>query len=173
MKSALLSLFMLLPQTLIAGSFFCESSQSGDWSDPTIWSGCNNTYPNATSYEALIKDGHSVAVDIDNIILQKFTMETNSVLNVNPSMNPVVMTVTANDYNAQNGQLNINTTVFEITVNNNNDIRLGLVDGATNLVLNSSGSTWLLDNMGSVTPLETITTDLAGIIRTTGAQDTF
>jgi hypothetical protein len=60
----LVSIGLWLSQPVASYAFDCQSSGSGDWTNPAIWSGCNGGYPGQTTNDfATIQSGHTVTLN--------------------------------------------------------------------------------------------------------------
>ncbi len=71
-RTTLLAFFLLisvglwLSQPVASYAFDCQSSGSGDWTNPAIWSGCGGGYPGQTTNDFVtIQSGHTVTLDND------------------------------------------------------------------------------------------------------------
>ena len=154
---------MLFSESTYAGAVFnCETIQSGDWDQASTWTNCNNTYPgfvDASDETATIKDGHTVNLPLEGLSILSFTMEANTVLNIDTPTS-LVWSITNGNFDTQQGQINLlSDTLVDV---GSDDIFLGQVDGAQALILESTGLTQFNGAVGDVTPLNSITTDAGG-----------
>ncbi|WP_395377436.1 choice-of-anchor Q domain-containing protein [Marinicella sp. W31] len=156
--------FILLSFGVSAGvTFDCETTQSGDWDQASTWINCNGTYPGEDDNGlqpkgAIIKDGHTVNLPLEALEIAYFTMEANTVLNIDTPTS-LVWTISGREFDAELGQINMtdDTLIAAIT-----DVMIGAIDGNAVLIVNSPGRTMFNGAVGSATPLKSVATDAAG-----------
>lgn len=161
-------LFIIMNSSFAGGVTACESTGNGTWSNPATWTSCSGSYPDNGVKSATIKAGHVIDFDLENITIYGLSMEAAGELHISNSFSNVTFTTSNGGFNSQLGHVFVNSDSLIIDAQIF-EIRLGKLDGAAHLVLNTTGNTFLLGNVGETTSIESLTTNAGGLLRTTGS----
>jgi predicted outer membrane repeat protein len=154
-------IFLSVQQVAQAASQVCESTSSGDWSNAVVWSDCNGMYPGevdgiGVTWQVIIKAGHAITLNQESINIHGLQMVTGSELIIGNTFSTVTINNSQEAWQSLLGQITLNTDNFIINTGSLN-INFGLIDGAANMTINSTGTTFFNETIGLVTPLNSLT----------------
>lgn len=158
-----------------AGTDDCTNTTTGDWSDAAIWD-CNGVQRVPDVSDQVIIDLGIVTLDIDAVVLS-VNANAGTNLNVGASVAGLSLTVTSgasSNLSVANTQLAGNFTLMNT---GSQPMQLGAVDGGFALSLTSTSEFQLVEPLGAVTPLSSLTTNTGGNVQmmngitTIGAQN--
>ena len=155
--------FSFLLLSLQSSAFDCETQITGFWNTASTWVNCNNTVPQDND-TVVIKNGHTVSLSYHTKNLESLMIESGgdlrvfeagtSVVNLNSNLNA------SSSFDLGNATLELENN---LTINaNNKNLVIGPIDGAYDLVLNSSAETHLTGTVGGVIPIKSLSTDSTG-----------
>jgi len=168
------------PATRPAYAALCESRQSGNWSDPNTWTGCSGYPGQVTNDYVLIRDGHTVTLDLSPGAVYRVEIQSggalvvsgNDTLPISAGGGTPGLTVNGT-FTAGSGTVEFNTTygsasatiVGTVAFNNVTISGVGVDFGGSTvngvLTINSGG--WVNTNPPTYGPASTLLYNTGGI----------
>ncbi|MCB1586022.1 MAG: autotransporter-associated beta strand repeat-containing protein [Xanthomonadales bacterium] len=141
-----------------AGGDLCETQASGNWSDPATWTNCSGSYPSTSAF-ATIKNGHTVALDINITDLNSVVVEAGGDFDVaNDASGLILGGSTFNtDFDFTEASMDLFGD-FEIDASAK-VLELGPIDGYFDFFVSNATLTRLNSDIGSTTALKSFTVD--------------
>lgn len=144
----------------LAGGNICVTVASGNWSTPGTWDcGGGATPPEASDF-VTITNGFTVLLDVDATV-NNLVVDAGGDLNIDASPGGLTLSWDEPGGDLSNASIDLMGDLT-IDVNNGEDFSIGSVNGGFNLILNGSGQTIFSGLIGGTTPLNSLTTDVAG-----------